>query len=324
MIKRHDFQQAARHFRSGRLSLNDFTERVFGPATPGSQEGRKNQTGFRLPGRADGCHKGDLGRVLVVGGSVGMAGAAALTGQAALRAGSGLVQVITPADAQGQVAGFSACLMVLPAATEAGFFGEASVGQILQQCEWADVVALGPGMGRTPAGQQIACQLFEALPQPLVVDADGLNNLADAGADLSRHRGERILTPHVGEFQRLTGQSGSDREKLETLAVDWAARHELTLVLKGHRSLVTDGRQQSHNPTGNSGLATAGSGDVLTGIVASLRGQGLNSIEASRTGCYLHGLAGDLAAGQWGKVSLLASDLLTSLPAAIVQTERDA
>ena len=321
MINRHDFQQAARHFRSGRLSLSDFTERVFGPVAPDGQAAVE-VAGYRFPQRKEDAHKGDLGRVLVVGGSVGMAGAAALTGQAALRAGSGLVQVITPADAQGQVAGFSACLMVLPAATEGGFFGEASVEQILQQCEWADVVALGPGMGRTPAGQQIACQLYEALPQPLVVDADGLNNLADARADLSVHRGERILTPHPGEFQRLIEQTEHDRQTLETLAVEWAARQQLTLVLKGHRSLVTDGRQQTHNPTGNSGMATAGCGDVLTGIIAALWGQGLSPWEASRTGCYLQGLAGDLAAGQAGKMSLVAVDLLTMLPAAALQVER--
>ncbi|MCH2180419.1 MAG: NAD(P)H-hydrate dehydratase [Mariniblastus sp.] len=320
MINRHDFQQAARHFRSGRLSLNEFTERVFGPVAPDGQAPAE-ETGYRFPRRKEDAHKGDLGRVLVVGGSVGMAGAAALAGQAALRTGSGLVQVMTPADAQAQVAAFSACLMVLPVATDGGFFGEASVEQILQQCEWADVVALGPGMGRTAAGQQIACQLYEALPQPLVVDADGLNNLADAGVDFSAHQGERILTPHPGEFQRLIGQTESDRQKLEALAVDWAARHELTLILKGHRSLVTDGQQQVHNPTGNSGMATAGCGDLLTGIVASLWGQGLKPWEASRTGCYLHGLAGDLAAGKMGKASLLASDLLTWLPAAIDSVE---
>lgn len=252
-----------------------------------------------------------------------MAGAIALTAQAALRTGSGLVRVITPSDVQLLVSSFSPCLMVVPAATFDGCFGEASIESIWEDCQWADVVALGPGMGCTATGQEIVRKLYQQLPQPLVVDADGLNNLADADCDLSDHGGPRILTPHPGEFQRLVGQTVTDRGRLEELAIQLAARHQLTLALKGHRTLVTDGKRNDHNPTGNSGMATAGSGDVLTGIVSSLLGQGLSPLSAARTGCYLHGLAGDIAAKRLGRASLLASDLLVSLPGSIRQVEEN-
>ena len=323
VINRHDFQQAARHFRSGRLSLSDFTEKVFGGVPAADESGPSEKTEYLLPVRADNAHKGDLGRVLVVGGSVGMAGAIALAGCAALRTGSGLVRVITPSDVQLLVSSFSPCLMVVPAATSDGCFAEQAVELIWEHCQWADVVALGPGMGCTATGQQIVRQLYQQLAQPLVVDADGLNNLADAGCDFSEHQGRRILTPHPGEFQRLIGQTETDRDQLEEWAVQLAARHQLTVALKGHRTLVTDGQRQYHNPTGNSGMATAGSGDVLTGIVASLLGQGLSPLNAVHTGCYVHGLAGDLAAKRLGKASLMASDLLVSLPAAIQHVEKN-
>ena len=323
MINRHDFQQAARHFRSGRLSLSDFTEKVYGPNAPADESRHSEKTDCQLPVRSDNAHKGDLGRVLVVGGSVGMAGAIALAAQAALRTGSGLVRVIVPSDVQPVVSSFSPCLMVLPAATCDGGFADQAVELILEHCQWADVVALGPGMGCTAAGQEIVRKLYQQLAQPLVVDADGLNNLADAGCNLSEHQGVRVLTPHPGEFQRLVGQTETDRGQLEELAIQLAARHHLTLVLKGHRTLVTDGQQQCHNPTGNAGMATAGSGDVLTGIVASLLGQGLSPFSASRNGCYLHGMAGDIAAERLGKASLIASDLLVSLPDSIQQVEQN-
>ena len=323
VINRHDFQQAARHFRSGRLSLSDFTEKVYGRDAPADESRHSEKTDYQLPVRSDNAHKGDLGRVLVVGGSVGMAGAIALAGCAALRTGSGLVRVITPSDVQLLVSSFSPCLMVVPAATCDGSFADQAVELILEHCQWADVVALGPGMGCTETGQEIVRKLYQQLAQPLVVDADGLNNLADAGCDLSEHQGMRILTPHPGEFQRLIGQAVTDRGQLEELAVQLADRHQLTLVLKGHRTLVTDGQRQCHNPTGNSGMATAGSGDVLTGIVASLLGQGLSPLNSALTGCYVHGLAGDLAAKRLGKASLLASDLLVSLPESIQRVEKN-
>ena len=319
MIHRHDFQQAARHFRSGRISLNEFTDKVFGPAAGRSVEQRE----YVFPRRAVDAHKGEFGRVLMVGGSVGMSGAIALAGQAALRTGSGLVRVVTPLDVQSVVASFYPCLMVVPASSSDGALSEQALDEILQHAAWADVIAMGPGMGCTPAGQQLASKLYQQLSQPLLVDADGLNNLAWLCCDLSDHAGPRILTPHAGEFQRLSGESVAERKQLEKSAVEFAGSHGVTVVLKGHRTLITDGTSQFYNPSGNDGLATAGTGDVLTGVVISLLGQGLTPNDAARTGCYLHGLAGDLAAKRRGKSSLVATDLFDFLPQAIEQLQKE-
>ena len=323
MINRHDFQQAARHFRSGRLSLSDFTNKVFGATSAAGVKFDEKKEGCVLPVRGDDTHKGDFGRVLAVGGSMGMAGAIALTAQAAMRTGSGLVRVVTPAEVQMTVAAFSPCLMVVPAGATSGCFDLASQAMISEHAQWSNVVALGPGMGRTEPGQALVRQLYEDLEQPMVIDADGLNNLADAKCDWAAHRGPRILTPHAGEFQRLVGERFGDRSRMEARAVQFAEDHAVTLILKGSQSLVTNGRRKTHNTSGNSGMATAGSGDVLTGIVASLVGQGLTPMDAVYTGCYLHGLAGDMAAKRVGKASMLASDLLDSLPDAIQQVEKE-
>ena len=321
VINHHDFQQAARHFRSGRLSLSEFTSKVFGATSAAERRFDEKKGGYVLPVRGDDSHKGDFGRVLAVGGSVGMAGAIALTAQAAMRTGSGLVRVITPSEVRATVGAFSPCLMVVPAESVNGCFASTAQTMIDQHAEWSNVVALGPGMGRSEPGQALVRQLYEERVQPMVVDADGLNNLADAKLDWSAHRGPRILTPHAGEFQRLVGETFRDRSRLEARAVQFAEDHQLTLILKGSRSLVTDGRQKSHNKSGNSGMATAGTGDVLTGIVASLLGQGLSCLDAADTGCYLHGLAGDIAAKQLGKASMIATDLLDALPQSLQTLE---
>ena len=186
---------------------------------------------------------------------------------------------------------------------------------IKQACQWADVIAFGPGMGRSQPGQEIAQYLYCEALQPVVIDADGINNLAASKADLSRHAGPRILTPHPGEFCRLIESDSASvtRSGLEEKAIALATENRLTLVLKGHRSLVTDGDFIYRNETGNSGMATAGSGDVLTGVIAALLAQGLSSIDAAKTGCLVHGAAGDEAAKRVGEISLIATDLLNSL-----------
>ena len=144
-----------------------------------------------------------------------------------------------------------------------------------------------------------------------------LNNLAAAGCDWSVHEGMRILTPHPGEYQRLGNTQVTDRQEMEREAIEFAGQHQLTLVLKGHRTLVTDGRQHYRNDTGNPGMATAGSGDVLTGIVASFVGQGLAPFQAAAAAVRVHGRAGDIAAERFGQVSLVSTDILDCLPDAI-------
>lgn len=272
-----------------------------------------------LPDREAESHKGDFGRVLMIGGSQGMAGAIALSGLAALRSGSGLLKIATPDSIQPSVAGFSPCLMTVGCESKKGHLAASAIDQLLEASEWADVVAVGPGLGRFKSLEPLIATLYSELPQPLIVDADALNLLADGDASLSEHHGMRVLTPHPGEFQRLLECKTTDRVRMSGLAVEAAFEAQVTIVLKGHRSLVTDGKEQFENQTGNSGMATAGSGDVLTGVIASLVGQGLEPFAASKLGVHLHGLAGDLAAVEVGQTSLIATDLIDYLPQAFRQ-----
>ena len=272
-----------------------------------------------LPTRDKESHKGDFGRVLMIGGSRGMSGAIAMSGIAALRSGSGLLKIAMPDSIQESVASFSPCLMTVGIESKKGHFCKGSIDQLLEEAEWADVVAIGPGMGRYDSQRKIVETLYGELPQPLIVDADALNLLADSDAALTKHQGLRVLTPHPGEFQRLQECKTTDRETMAEMAVEMAVEAQVTVVLKGHRTLVTDGKERFFNRTGNPGMATAGSGDVLTGIVASLVGQGLDPFEASRLGAHLHGLAGDIVAESVGQTSLIATDLIESLPAAFQQ-----
>jgi NAD(P)H-hydrate epimerase len=163
---------------------------------------------------------------------------------------------------------------------------------------------------------RFARALYASMGVPMVVDADGLNALAAQPDGLARAGGPRVITPHPGEFQRLSGVAAGDARGQETAAVALASAEGLVVVLKGHHTLVTDGRRMVRNATGNPGMATAGAGDVLTGVIAALLGQGLPVWEAARLGVHLHGLAGDLAARQLTQWALTARDLVTCLPQA--------
>ena len=323
MINSHQFREAAKKFRAGRISLTEFNDFVFGDSElrkPNEEPPADKSEAFpirsliqRLNSRHQDAHKGDFGRVLAVGGAEGMAGAISLTGIAALRAGSGLVRVAVPEMIQGLVAANNPCLMTHGCAVEGDGFNGSAEQSISHHADWADVMAIGPGMGRGSAQQWIVSNLYKKLPQPMIVDADAINALADGQSDLGQHEGQRILTPHPGEFCRLLGKQETSRDKLEEQAVQMANDQQLIIVLKGSQTLVTDGKQSYKNSTGNPGMATAGSGDVLTGVIASLVGQGFSSYEASLLGVYLHGRAGDLAAEKVGQVSLIATDIVDHL-----------
>ncbi len=188
---------------------------------------------------------------------------------------------------------------------------------ILQWAESFDVVALGPGLGRHPSTTRLVHHLVLKLPKPMVLDADGLNALAEDVAVLRRAPAPRILTPHPGEMARLAGLSAAEvQQSRKRVALRFARENRAVLVLKGHRSIVTDGRRVFVNPTGNPGMATGGTGDVLTGMIAALIGQRLGPFDAAVLGTYVHGLAGDLAAKQFGEVGLIATDVLEFLPQA--------
>ncbi len=267
------------------------------------------------PRRPD-SHKGDLGRVLVVAGSRGMSGAAILCAGAVLRGGAGLVRVAVPADILPIVAGGNPCYMTAPLPhDDQGRLGATAEAEVLRLAEASDVVAAGPGLGNTAAVAAVVCALLKKTTVPLVLDADALNALAGRTEVLRGRAVPPILTPHPGEFARLSGRkvSSAPAERLEA-AARFAAEQGVVLVLKGHGTVVTDGRRAYVNTTGNPGMATGGSGDVLTGLIAALLGQHLEPFAAAQLGTHLHGLAGDLARIDRGEVPLIATDLLDYLP----------
>lgn len=274
----------------------------------------------RLPVRPRDAHKGRFGVVLVVGGSIGMTGAIGLAGQAALRGGAGLVRLAVPEPTLPIVAGYEPSYTTIPLpADAAGRIAFGAWQRIHDEAARADWVALGPGLGRSWGLTRLVTRLFAELPNPMVVDADALNALSKENGQLPPPAGVRILTPHPGEFRRLVGPPADTRQPLERrwqLAREHAAAWGVTLVYKGHPTLVTDGKQCYLNPTGNPGMATGGSGDVLTGLIAALGAQHLEAFAAAQLAVYLHGLAGDLAANDLGEESLIASDLLRYLPQA--------
>ena len=283
----------------------------------------------RLPARRAASHKGDFGRVVLVGGSRAMAGAIGLAGMAALRGGAGLVQLVVPSACQATVAGFEPSYMTLGlAADEAGQFSAAAADKLAAAVSEATVLACGPGLGRSRALTQLVCRLYTTFPGVAVFDADGLNALAERsstaqGSDvLLSGAGPRVLTPHPGEFARLTGSDRPGDDERAAACRELAARCRATVVLKGHRTCISDGERVAINATGNAGMATGGTGDVLCGLLTALLAQGMSPYEAARTAAHVHGAAGDLAAARLGMVSLVASDLIGTLSEAIVAFER--
>ena len=268
-------------------------------------------------------HKGDFGRALLVGGSRGMAGAISLAGLAALRSGAGTVTLGVADKCLETVASFEPAYMTAPLACDAeGRLVVAAKDALAVLADRATCIGCGPGLGRSPQITGLITWMYQVLPQPMVFDADALQALAEKPDVLNEPGGIRILTPHMGEFQALLNVHDLPREELELQAGLMAASHNnIIICLKGHRTLITDGHQATHNLTGNPGMATGGSGDILTGIVTALICQGLAPFDAMRLAAHVHGLAGDLAADEVGQVSLCAGDLLRQLPAAFLQLE---
>jgi NAD(P)H-hydrate epimerase len=263
-------------------------------------------------------NKGDFGRVLVVAGSRGMSGAAILCAGAALRGGAGLVKAAVPADILPVVAAGNPCYMTAPLpCDQQGRLSATAAPEVVALAEGQDVLAVGPGLGRAQGINEVVYRLLEKTHAPIVLDADGLNAIGGKTDLLKARPAPLILTPHPGEFARILG---SDVATIQSNRADLARRfacdHQLVLVLKGHGTIVTDGRRLYVNHTGNPGMATGGTGDVLTGLIAALMGQGLDPFAAAQLGVYLHGLAGDLARDAVGEACLIASDLLAHLPAA--------
>ena len=277
----------------------------------------------QLPPREAASHKGDYGRAVLIGGSPGMTGAIGLAGMGALRGGAGLVTLGVPTACQQVVAAYEPSYMTWALTDDSqGRLGTAAL-ELLQERQ-ADFTcwACGPGLGRSDALVELVAWLYENLEQPLIIDADAIYALGQREEALAAPAGPRILTPHPGEFQYL--KPADERTSDETLASELAQTYQVVIVLKGHQTLVTDGQQSFCNDTGNPGMATGGSGDVLTGLITALVCQGLDPWSAACLGVYLHGCAGDLAAEQLGQAGMIASDLVKFLPAAISEHERSA
>jgi len=234
--------------------------------------------------------------------------------KAALRSGAGLVTVAVPSSIQATVASFEPSYMTLSfgAEDDHSLRGE-DVDDVLQAADKMSAIALGPGLGRAPYTAELVHELLSRIELPMVIDADGLNALAQDLRLVDSPVGARILTPHPGEFQRLSGQRcAGDRVKRAEQAAALARQDtssQTVVVLKGFQTIIADDQQYAVNTTGNPGMATGGTGDCLTGVIVGLLAQGLSPWEAARLGVYLHGLAGDLAAEKLGQISLIASDL---------------
>jgi ADP-dependent NAD(P)H-hydrate dehydratase / NAD(P)H-hydrate epimerase len=267
-----------------------------------------------LPQRRPDSHKGTYGHLLVIAGSRGKSGAAALAGLGALRSGVGLCTVATPDNALSDVLGHAPELMGL-GLDDNKPLGLLHLDALLEAAEGKDALVLGPGIARGKKTHQLIAHLLERFPGPVVLDADALNALAGRLEVLRAAQGPLVLTPHPGEMARLSGLSVAEiQSNRVAVARDFARAHRVVLVLKGARTVVAlpDGRARI-NPTGNPGMATGGSGDVLSGICGALLAQGLAPADAASTAVYAHGLAGDLEQEWRGDLGLIASDLLAGL-----------
>ena len=265
---------------------------------------------YCLP-RKQNTHKGDYGRVVIIAGAEGYTGAPALAAKAALRSGAGLISLGVPRAVYPIVASKLDAPMVFPLADCDGKLSEQALPEFFSRLEKADACLLGPGLGRSEALDQLVCQVLLHCQCPLVLDADGINAAA-AHKDILRGRTcPLVLTPHEGEFRRLTAVPETDR-----IAGAMALANDLHAVVlrKGHETVITDGNMVYVNRTGNAGMATGGSGDVLAGVIVSLLGQGVPPLQAAAVSAWLHGTAGDLAAEELGQYAMGPNDLLAHLP----------
>ena len=274
-----------------------------------------------LPARTADSNKGDYGTVIVLGGGRGMAGAVALARAGALRSGAGKVRIVCPFEVQPTVAQFEPSYMAYPIADDGhGHFDFPLCGVVLEKMiAESTILVVGPGMGQTDKTRALMRWILESVTIPTIIDADGLNNLEGQAKLLHNLKRPVIITPHPKEFSRLTGETveaiQGDREGH---ACRLASHDHLVVVLKGSGTVVTDGTRVYLNKTGNPGMATGGSGDVLGGVIAAMMGQSLNAFEAAVLGVYAHGLAGDIAKDQNGEVGMIAGDIVDSLADAFV------
>jgi NAD(P)H-hydrate epimerase len=279
-----------------------------------------NEIKKSLPQRPANAHKGTFGHTLVIGGSVGKTGAAAMAAQAALRVGAGLVTLAIPSSLNAIMEQKLTEVMTVPlpetAAQTLSLTAEKAILDLVQD---KSVVVLGPGLSVHPETQELVRKLLRTLRLPIVLDADGINALSGHTPLLTQTSSPVVLTPHPGEMGRLLGTTGQKVQihRLET-ARSFAQSHQVWLILKGAHTILAEPEGNLFiNPTGNAGMASGGTGDVLAGMLGGFISQGLDPLQASQVGVYLHGLAGDLAAGWIGTRGMIAGDLIECIPQAI-------
>ena len=264
-----------------------------------------------LPDRDVSAHKGNFGRILLLCGSRGYTGAAYLAAMGGLRTGAGLVYLAVPESIYAIEAVKLNEAIVLPLPDENGKLALSAVDEIKSLLPKMDAVLIGPGLGQSKGTLAALKAVLREFDGPVVLDADGINLLAGHKYLLRGRTAPTVLTPHGGEFMRLAGEIGTDRQAAaESLAGELGA----IVVMKGHGTIITDGVHAYRNPTGNPGMAVGGSGDVLSGMVTSLLGQGIAPMDAAAAAVWLHGAAGDLCAEKFGQYAMLPTDLLEELP----------
>jgi len=275
--------------------------------------------------RKSNVHKNQFGHVLILAGSKQMLGAGALTSLAAVRSGAGLVTLGIPQSLNSTIQKkISNVIMTLPLKeTHNQTLAFSAFGQIKNSYSKYSTIAIGPGLSENPSTQQLILRVIETSPLPLIIDADALNTLCHHLNILTKTSSAKILTPHLGEMSRLIGEKKDIIKKnRRSIANTFAKKYNCTLLLKGAKTVVASpGKRIYTNTTGNSGMATAGSGDVLTGMIAAFVAQGLSSFDAAKSGAHLHGKAGDLAAKNKTRLSMIASDIIEYIPKAVQLSE---
>ena len=280
---------------------------------------------MRLPAqllrRKSKAHKGNFGHVFILAGSSGLSGAAVLSCHAALRSGAGLITLGVPKGINNTIIKIKPPEVMtkpLPQTSKGTIAANAFLG-IKSFLKDKDILVVGPGLSQNKSTQSLIRRLISSVDKPMVIDADGLNALAGHLDILCKIKATVVFTPHPGEMARLIRKSVSFVQKnRKKVAKDFARKYNSIIILKGHKTIVANKDGKIYiNKTGNPGMATAGSGDVLTGIVASFLAQGLNAFKAAKFAVYMHGLAGDLAAGEKTQLSLVASDIIDCIPKAI-------
>ena len=261
--------------------------------------------------RSPESHKGDYGKLLLLCGSRGFTGAAYLAAMGALRCGAGLVFLGVPESIYAIEAAKLNEPVVFPLPDRDGMLSKEAIAPILDRLPQMDAVLIGCGLGQSEDTLAVVSAVLQNAQCPVVLDADGINLLAGHTDLLRGRRYPTILTPHAGEFARIGGCLGQDPM---TAARKLALELGCIVLLKGHRSCITDGKMDYRNPTGNPGMAVGGSGDVLAGMITALLGQGVPPLEAAACGAWLHGKAGDLCARELGQMAMLPTDMLQALP----------